>query len=187
MEHIVKIIDSLAWPITVLIIIFIFRKNIISLIPTLTKLKYKEFELEFDKELEKLNIDTKNKIPESSIKNENNYYIEQVRKTTPRAAILDSWLELESNITSMCINLNLVSSSSSINFIKLINKLKEENIISNEDLLNIHKLRDLRNKSVHNFEFNISEKEAAKFLEVSRNLADIILSNLWTKKGGCSH
>lgn len=87
----------------------------------------------------------------------------------------------------MCINLNLVNSSGSINFIKLINKLKEENIISNEDLSNIHKLRDLRNKSVHNFEFNISEKEAAKFLRVSRNLADIILSNLWTKKSGCSH
>lgn len=187
MEHIVKIIDSLAWPITVLIIIFIFRKNIISLIPTLTRLKYKEFELEFDKELEKLNIDTKNKIPKSSETNENSYYIEKVRKTTPRAAILESWLELESNIISMCMNLNLVKSGDSMNFIKLINKLKEENIISNEDLLHIHKLRDLRNKSVHNFEFNISEKEAAKFLEVSRNLADIILSNLWTKKGGCSH
>lgn len=52
LEFIAKIIGSLAWPATVLVIIFFMRKPIRDLLPFLERLKYKDFELSFRRQLQ---------------------------------------------------------------------------------------------------------------------------------------
>ena len=47
-----KIVASLAWPVTLLAIIFFLRKPIKNLLPFLERLKYKDFELSFRRQLE---------------------------------------------------------------------------------------------------------------------------------------
>lgn len=91
--------------------------------------------------------------------------------------------ELELNITSMSIQYKIIEKKESFSFIKLIEKLKEHNIIENQDLKNINKLRKLRNDAVHLLDFTLSTEKAAKFLEISRNITDIIMGNIWIKKG----
>ncbi len=46
------IIQAVAWPVTIVAIAYLLRKELRALIPLLTKLKYKDIELEFGRRVE---------------------------------------------------------------------------------------------------------------------------------------
>ena len=54
MEYLVRIIETLAWPGVALIALFVLRSPVADLIPMLQRLKYKDLELEFERDLEQL-------------------------------------------------------------------------------------------------------------------------------------
>jgi len=58
-----KIIDSIIWPLVIIVAGIILRKPLSSLIPLLRKLKYKDFEAEFSKEVSELRHIVKKEIP----------------------------------------------------------------------------------------------------------------------------
>ncbi len=192
MEHIVAIIDSLAWPITILIGLFVLRKSLIELLPQLKKLKYKELEMEFEKGLDELSIksqESKKRI-EVTEKNqeeeETDYYLEQVKEASPRAAILESWLGLEATAISTVQYFDLVPKGKRIMFGTALKTLEQAEVLTKQDVANINDLRALRNKAVHEVDFPISEKEAAKFMEIARDQSELIAGEAWQKFGGCS-
>lgn len=47
-------IKALAWPMALVVVALMIRKPVIQLLPFLRRLKYKEIEFEFSKELEQL-------------------------------------------------------------------------------------------------------------------------------------
>lgn len=57
MEYLVKLIEALAWPITILILAFGFHRQISKLLLRLSSFKYKDFEARFDEELKKIKSD----------------------------------------------------------------------------------------------------------------------------------
>lgn len=48
---ITEVVKTLVWPVTLIVTVIILRDAIRQLIPGLNKLRYKDFELEFNKEL----------------------------------------------------------------------------------------------------------------------------------------
>ena len=59
MEHLIKLIEALAWPVAVLILAFGFRNELRKMFNRISKLKYKELEATFDKELSQVENRTK--------------------------------------------------------------------------------------------------------------------------------
>src|SRR5690606_42060334 len=49
-----EIIRSVAWPVTVVVLVVVLRKPLVELIPLLRRLKYKELELEFSQQVSEL-------------------------------------------------------------------------------------------------------------------------------------
>jgi len=95
-----SIINSVAWPIVIIIVVLLFRSNILDILPSLSKLKYKGIEVEFRKELYKL----KEKVVEDELLY-NNYvmslelerkrnHLAQIALISARAAIVESWEQL---------------------------------------------------------------------------------------------
>jgi len=54
METLIKLIDSIAWPLTSIILGFMFRHEFRQILKRFNKLKYKDFEASFEKEIAKI-------------------------------------------------------------------------------------------------------------------------------------
>jgi hypothetical protein len=54
LQFIATVIQAIAWPVAVLVIVVLLRKPIKSILPNLTKLRYKDFELDFRRELNEI-------------------------------------------------------------------------------------------------------------------------------------
>ena len=167
------------------------RCQLIELIPQLKKLKYKELEMEFDHELETLSKKSQESRArvkvETPKEEEDDYYLQRVKELSPRAAIMESWLSLESTAITTAQHFKITPEKKRINFHMAVKSLLKSNVLTDQDVANINDLRALRNKAAHEIDFPITEDEAAKFMEIARDQADIIAGEVWQKFGGCSH
>lgn len=115
----VEILKIIVWPATVIIAIFLLRKALVELIPNLKKLKYKNLELEFEKDAINLLASIERDVPyteppyteppeEESLElpetlepKEDIQTFFQVRQRTPSEIILSVWAEIENEIKSL--------------------------------------------------------------------------------------
>lgn len=108
LAFVASVIGSLAWPVTVLIALFLLRKQLIELIPGIRRLKYKDFEVDFGKELQKIEekVRTIEAPPPTKMQLPADVQPEPLPKTqdelrerlaalSPNAAILESWRNVE--------------------------------------------------------------------------------------------
>ncbi|MGB2058636.1 MAG: hypothetical protein ACPHVS_05475 [Alcanivorax sp.] len=193
MEYLVRIIEILVWPGVALIALFVLRRPIADLIPMLQRLKYKNLELEFQRDLDKLREETrdarlKTTLPPSdeSVVVDLDYYLQQVRESSPRNAVIEAWLGLESSAVSTATHFKLMPKRARVSASSALKALVTAGVLSDNDMRIINELRFLRNKAVHELSAIISEYEAAKFLEIARDVTDIIAGEAWQKYGGCS-
>lgn len=187
MEYLVQIIEALVWPLTTLILFFALRKPIVEIFPQLTKLKFKELEMEFEKELKEIS----EKSRESKVRieadvprdEEEEHYLEEIKRTSPRAAILESWLGLESQVLSTTEYFGLLSKNQRPSFSASLKALEKAEVIAKGDIELINGLRKLRNLAVHQTNFTVTEDEAELFIEAARNQVDMIVGKSWQKLG----
>nr|VVV06060.1 hypothetical protein AW0309160_03544 [Aliivibrio wodanis]VVV06074.1 hypothetical protein AW0309160_03558 [Aliivibrio wodanis]VVV06088.1 hypothetical protein AW0309160_03572 [Aliivibrio wodanis] len=111
MEHVVKIVDSVAWPVLILILSVMFKRSLGVLTERVSKFKYKDVEANFGQELQKIEGKAKNlpKHPVTSIHHDKEYWdnmtirgvftqwdqIKRIADTSPKAAILEAWLDVD--------------------------------------------------------------------------------------------
>jgi hypothetical protein len=102
------IIGALAWPSTVLITLYMLRRPIAELLPGLRRLRYKNLEVDFGKELERIEavMDTveeetepKDKLPIEAqpepLPKTQTELLDKLAELSPSAAILESWRNVE--------------------------------------------------------------------------------------------
>lgn len=147
--------------------------------------------MEFDHELETLSKKSqeyRGRVEVETLKEEEeDYYLQRVKELSPRAAMMESWLGLESAAISTAQHFKITPEKKRINFHIAIQALRKNKVLTDQDVANINDLRALRNKVAHEIDFPISEDEVAKFMEIARDQADIIAGEAWQKLGGCSH
>lgn len=91
------LIGKLSWPIAILIIVFAFKKNIVELIKVVARIKFKDFEIWFQRELKQIKGDAiSENIPD--ITQESKSSIEQNVQKYPVESIIKAWTDLEKAI-----------------------------------------------------------------------------------------
>src|SRR5216683_1897421 len=108
LAFIAAVVASLAWPLTVLIALFVLRKQLVELIPGIRRLKYKDLEVDFGKELQRIEavMDTVEEPPKAKIElpaevqpeplpKTQGELLEKLAELSPNAAILESWRNVE--------------------------------------------------------------------------------------------
>ncbi|OGU66552.1 MAG: hypothetical protein A2499_17105 [Stygiobacter sp. RIFOXYC12_FULL_38_8] len=185
MEIIVKLIESLAWPVTVLIIVFIFRKELTKVVSRLSNLKYKDFEAQFNNDLANIEKKTSQLSIKSSgslkisgsaeiVFNSNYDRLLEIAKLSPRAAIMSAWFEVENAIYSL--NKETVNQQApSFKQSQIISELVNKNVLA-ETVIDIFRdLKQLRNQAVHYPEFALTQKEAEKYIDLALKLSSELL------------
>lgn len=187
MEIAVQLVSSLVWPITVLIIVILFRSELAKVFSRLSNMKYKELEVQFGNQLEKVEKNVKQINLRSSIQINStstakltviskHEQLNKIAELSPRSAIMSAWFEIENaliKISNEPVKQKTFYSQLSQTIRELIDKK-----IMDESVIGIYRdLYQLRNQAVHHPEFILSQNEAERYIDVALELSKGILNS----------
>lgn len=191
MTFLTKTIDSVAWPFSIVLVVWQLKSHIGRLIPFAKKFKYGELEIEFEQQLKELKKEAEaSKLEHATPTRDNTEMLEYFRETadvSPRAAIVDAWVGLELTAFNSAGLLGIKKDKRPIPFSRLISVLESEGIIKGKDTAILKKLQQLRNEALHSPDFRITKKDAQEFAELARDMEDLIAGESFQKSGGCGH
>jgi len=175
----VNIIDAVAWPILIWMLIYKFKSELMSFFYRIKKIKYKDNEIElFEKELEELEETSSHNVKLSNIDenmNEKYNFLIKLANISPRSAIIESFIVLESAINKTIAKLDLpldkYKRKSPMHNIEI---LKENNIITKEQYYQLQKLRALRNQASHLEDFELKDMPIEAYIDIALTLANSI-------------
>lgn len=184
MEHVVNIIDALAWPAAVVWLGYLFRSDLRKLLGRVTSLKYKDVEASFEKELAAAEEEARKALPNkekpSSLADEEPVYpspyderyerLLRIAEESPRAALLEGWVEVEASL-SEAAERNGVQNSRRTSPRKVVLELINTGGYANTLLPFFEDLRGLRNEAAHASHFVPTSKQTRRYLQMAIELA----------------
>lgn len=169
-----NLVSALAWPISVLVIVLVFKLPLIELLRNLKRFKFKDAELDFEEaaaELKGIEAKEGKQIPlaENKLK---------LAELSPRGAILESWLELEEEIVITAEAQGIGKSRPGgmsgkpvpVDSWTLAQLLAVSGKLSSSSLERLQKLRQIRNKAVHVTDDVIRQEDAESFARLVSEL-----------------
>ena len=186
MENFVEIIKAIVWPATLVWILHYFKGDLRSLLERINKLKYKEAEANFEREVSKVHakakeIGKKTEGKKLIAKAENKEELDardqlyRIAQISPRAAIVEAWRHLEDKINNIGPKYGLEARGYASEK-QILEKLKRENKLDEEFLVLYAGLRELRNRSAHKPEFSFSQESAEEYIDTIFELNEEIES-----------
>ncbi|MCK9425743.1 MAG: DUF4145 domain-containing protein [Ignavibacteriaceae bacterium] len=185
MEIIVKILGILAWPVTLLIIVFLFKKELVRMFSHLSNLKYKEFEANFSNELKSV----ERKVTQISLKSEGKLKISgtsdvvfvskyekllEISKLSSRAGIVSAWFEIENALNKLRTD-DTTNVKKPFIILDVLKDLANKRIIEESLIGLLDSLRNLRNQAVHYPDFAISQEEAERYISLALKISSELL------------
>lgn len=166
----------------VVAIVFIVREKLPDLVAALRKLKYKDFELEFETSAAAIEKKSEEVIPaitkkiaiggnsEEELRNR----LSQIAEISPRSAILEAWLLVESAAVDVIRKRGLSDVRSLPGPMRLRDNLKRADLL-NPTLLGLFEdLRRLRNEAVHVSDAQFTPTAVANYIRVALKMASYL-------------
>lgn len=177
MELLVELVVGVAWPVTVLTIVFVFKREAVGLLARLTKLRYKELEADFGETLRELKAETPvvppsptaEALPAGRLDRRMSELLE-LAEVAPRAAVLEAWLEVEKAVRDLAIAADVPETARSHDQLR---QLVQREVVPASYLGSFDELRRLRNTAAHSPEFEISTQVVQGYVDFSLNLAAV--------------
>lgn len=179
LTFITHIVASLAWPITVVVILLILRRPLLNLFPLLQRLRFQGLELDFSQRIQALAIEARGQLPplrgvldgEESLRDR---WIE-LANLSPRAVVLESWLQLEKVAIEDSRRHGLKLSSAEVRSPLVLGQALEAAGILDINTVGIyHQLRNLRNAAAHASEFAFTPDSAIEYADLATRLTEYL-------------
>lgn len=166
MEHFIKIMEILAWPVVALVAMFLFKKDLGSVLRRLVKVETSAAKMMFNEELEEIEQNIPDSTSEKS--RESSKWLSemlQIAKINPRAAIIEAWTAIE----VACIELGMVAGATMPRFSpraleEFLYKIPD---FDNEMIKRVMDLRNLRNRVTHGMDTDFDFIDAEKYIELA--------------------
>ena len=171
------VIKAVAWPLTALIIILVLRRPLLNLLPLLQQLRVKGIELEFGRRVEVLAADAAAELPPAGGAGSTlpplRPPVAQLAEVSPRAAVLESWLEVRGAAVDALRRRGVPYRSREVESpLGLRRALEEAGILDAPTLGVFDELRNLRNAAAHAPAFSIDPGSALDYARLASRLAD---------------
>src|SRR3954468_13049145 len=151
LRFISSIIHSLAWPAALVFVVIVLREPLSGLIGGVRRLKYRQWQADFGEAVEHVAELAEQAalpgVPEDEAR-KRDAAIPALALKEPRAAVIESWLLIESQ-------LNRLFKSYGLN--GRVKTLIDKGLITNDLGAIIRNLRDLRHRAVHEPSFHVSQ------------------------------
>lgn len=191
-EFILGFVKETAWPLIVLLIVLRFGRPIGTLISQATRLKYKDLQIDFGRELSEVTKQADAVLPEiQEVKKEfvapieskgeaegkaevNGvgeaiYSFNHLATVSPQSAVLMAWLGVEKALVKLAAHHGI--SNNSRNPSKLSRLLRQHGKIDRETYSIIEKLRNLRNEAAHSPDMDMNTGQAIEYKELVDRLS----------------
>ena len=167
-----------AWPTALVTAAVLFRKPLIELIPALRRLRFKEFELEFGRDL----LEAERRATTIPSKPEHVRVraqtvperLRQIAGVAPTAAILEAWRDLESAAADAAARRGFSVVGGAW---QLFAVLQSEGVLDESQASLVESLRKLRNKVAPAHDGDITEEQAMRYVEMAEVLAAALRTN----------
>jgi len=171
---IAEVLKAIAWPAFLFFTVLVFRKPLLDLIPALRRLRFKEFELEFGREL----LEAERWVTALPVRPEvvrgagtAPERLRHIATVAPTAAILEAWRDLEAAAADAAARRGF---SVAGGIWQLFAVLQSERILTEAQASAVDSLRRLRNKVAHTDDGGITEEQALRYVEIAASLAATI-------------
>lgn len=179
-DHIVQLVESLAWPVTLGLLLVFFRKDLRALGDRVSRLRYREAEIELSQLRDQIDEDRARFIEPSEVSASTGGYYDRrleellrLSETEPRAAVLASYIELERAV-ALAARRNGIDSETHLS--RILQELSSRRLIPASYLDFVDELRRLRNQAAHGHSFDLGGRIAREFVDLAINLAVLITS-----------
>jgi hypothetical protein len=170
-----KIIGDVAWPLTLLTVVLIMRKQLQAAIGFVSKVKVSGVEVEFDRQLAAAKIEAA-ELPKSqpSLEHGAQVVTEEaivLAKSSPRAAVLDAWRLVE--IAALDSAKRLLGDEKFTNAtmtFRAIQLLEKHPTVPPAAVSLLKNLRALRNEAAHAPHFDVSPASAVEYAHLAAQL-----------------
>ncbi len=174
LDFIASLVDSLAWPLITLLILYTLRNPLLELMPFLKRLKIQNLELEFSDKLKELGSQASRTVPltrEATLtKRDSQDQILELLVVSRSAAIAEAWREVEEAAVDAARRHNIDVKLHNLN--RFEKTLLENDIIDEQQAKIYSGLRSLRNSAVHEGDAAVSDSNALAFADLSIQLAE---------------
>ena len=150
---IAQMVNTMAWPLVVIFIIYQLKDRLAELLPRLKKLKHKDTELEFSEKLNELVIESEASKEEIKLVDKKPEIDEQYKfllklsEISPRSAVLEAYRVLETASAKAVAKAYPELESKQIFNPMKIQKMLQGKVLGNKQL---HQLNELRKEGVQN-------------------------------------
>ncbi len=179
MDYFVEIVKAIAWPVAIIWLGYIFRKEVRLLLGRLSSVKYGEVEASFSKELAEAEFSAqkiKVQNPESTQLNlSQKEQLFRIAEVSPRAAVVEAWTLIETAAVKKGLTYGVTIPRTNPKLI--VEYLNNSGKFSPESLSLIEQLRRIRNQASHLPDFAITQSEAERYLELAAQSASVIESS----------
>ena len=178
LEFFSKIIDSLAWPASILFVLYIIRGELPTIARSLKKLRYKDLELEFEKTAQEIVEKAKLSLPETKniqlsgqSQDELIDRLISVSELSPRSAILEAWLVVEAAAVDVAKKKGISTFKSHPGPMRLRDYLVKGDLLNKDQQEIFEQLRFLRNEAVHVADAEFTKKAVDDYIASALQMA----------------
>lgn len=166
MEFLASLVSSLAWPVALAVLVFMLRHSIAALIPALRRLKYKDLELDFRRDMEEVREEVNQGLPappagERLVADSATL---KLLDASPRAAVLEAWYRVEMAVMDTAKRLALAGPFDIYTALHAIKVLERAAGIDQNIVSILHNLRRLRNLAAHAPDFELSRDSGMDYV-----------------------
>jgi hypothetical protein len=179
LTFITRIVDALAWPGTVIVVLILIRKELPEIARNLRKLKIKGVELEFGEAAKAVASEAKDAVPSGGAntrlmgqpKDELAERLYSIAELAPRAAILEAWLQVEAAAVDVIRKKSSPNLKSLPGPMRLRDNLMKIEILNPKQMAVFENLRILRNEAVHLAEAQFTRASVENYIEAALAMA----------------
>ena len=185
LQFFASVVGSAAWPATVLALIALLRAPVTRVLLTLTRLKYKDLELDFGRELKQL----EQKAKAIEVKPQQSKAIppaakdsaqlldeaERLAQDFPEPAVAVGWQAVENELMSAVMRLAISPDYPAHNSaMKNVELLLQQKAIDESTIDILKRMRNLRNMAVHGGHGlgNVTTDQAIEFIALARGVVE---------------
>jgi hypothetical protein len=170
LTFIVELVKALAWPTAALVLGLGFRSEIRELLSKMKKGKVGPAEFEFEQAVAAIKLDappsTGSTVPLSEVAIE-------LAVSEPRAAILNAWLEVQSEVDRLSQISASEFSGSNVGSVSL--RVLHRELRHKPEYIDMYNdLKSLRNQAVHDITFRPRPESVLNYIELSKRLVAVL-------------
>ena len=159
-----EVIGHLSWPIAFIGTVVILKAPIVKLLSLVSRVKYKDLDIEFSKAVKELRKETEKSIPHETGEDRDTTNIVKLAELAPRAAVIEAWRRLESEAIEALERSDSKTPGAKLRTGTVWRALLSEKVIKENQCKIIEELRVLRNTAVHADEFSFNTSDAIDYI-----------------------